>query len=224
MASVRARLEQQQDRQSAQQKLERFMAQGKVWQGVHPVEQDLQQATVSTGVAALDECLHGGWQWQRLHEIQLAQPFSGELALLRSALTFCAHEKRPVFWVSPPALPFMPGLAFPQQPHSQHILLQPQSEADALWAVEQVLMSGSAGMVLLWQGHLTAAACRRLHLAVQQSGAFAVVISPEQSAEARAYTTRLRLNAKQQEVQVLKRSGGWPTTIHLPRMPFWKSH
>lgn len=201
--------------------LRKLMAKGMLWRGRDERNQS-HHAYVSTGIEALDSHLQGGWQWQKVHEIQVARPFSGELTLLRPALKVCAQQKRPVFWISPPALPFAPSLAFPELPQAQHLVVQPQSEVDALWSIEHILQSGAAGMVMFWHHHVSQSACRRLHLACQNSGALCVVISSPQNQEARPYCTRVLLDPEGQRIDILKRSGGWPVQLALPKPLFWK--
>ncbi|RTE86765.1 MULTISPECIES: ImuA family protein [Gammaproteobacteria] len=203
--------------------LNRLMSRGDVWQG--RVQQGSAENSgghnIATGVGELDDKLHGGWQWQKLHEIQVKQPFSGEVVLLKNALAWSGAQKRPVFWIAPPALPCASGLARYVDPQSQHIVLTPQTEADALWSAEHILRSGSAGMVILWSSSLSQPACRRLHLAVQNSGAIAFVISDIQPEEARPFTTRLRLSTDCRNIEVIKRAQGWPVQVELHKPLHW---
>ncbi|CUS47875.1 MAG: error-prone DNA repair protein ImuA [Idiomarinaceae bacterium HL-53] len=209
------------------QPLAKLLARGDVWQGgsqqvtSEKPHQNTDCHRIATGYEELDEALFGGWQWQRVHEIQVAQPFSGEIALLRSSLIWSGEQKRPTFWIAPPALPFAPGLAHYAAAQSQHVVLTPQSETDALWSAEHILRSGAAGVVFLWSASLSQPACRRLHLAAQQSGALTFVISAPQAEEARPYTTRVRLAANRCELEILKRPSGWPMSLKLPKTLHW---
>lgn len=202
--------------------LERLMFRGDVWRGYSQHECSSEHC-IPTGYPQVDDVLWGGWQWQKVHEIQVYEPFSGEVALLRPALVWSGEQKRPVFWIAPPALPFAPGLSRYVDPQSQHIVLTPQSELDALWAAEHILRSGSAGMVVLWTSNLGQSACRRLHLAAQQSGAIGFVVSDVQPEEARPFATRLRLSPNCRTVEVIKRPQGWPMRLNLNESLHWLS-
>ncbi|MCC5856193.1 MAG: hypothetical protein JJU10_11040 [Idiomarina sp.] len=193
------------------QPLRQLMAQGAVWQGYREQAKPLDRVT--TGSENLDLCLGGGWAKQRLHEIQTPRPFIGEVALCLPAIGESAQIQRPIFWIAPPALPYPQGLSQATSAEGQHIVLTPKHMADTLWAAEQILSSGVAGVVLLWASDLSQAACRRLHLAAQSSHALTFVFAGLQSDEARPYASRLRLTPGSSEVSVLKRAGGWPVTI-----------
>ncbi|RUO23078.1 hypothetical protein CWE08_00025 [Aliidiomarina iranensis] len=199
---------------------------------------------VSTGQPLLDQALGGGWRARRVHELQCEYVFGGELSLLAPAIAEAAKAARPVFWLSPPAIPYAPGIAGMLQQakvassqQAQHIVLTPANEADALWAAETILHSGQVGVLLLWADSLSATAVRRLHLAAAETDAWVFVLTGIQNEEARSYATRLRIlllpdkahaitaHAPRGQVQwqLLKRHGGWP--IRLPRQPLprWPS-
>jgi len=214
--------------------LQQLFDRGSLWLGNQPNHAADQASFVTTGQLELDQALGGGWQSQRLHEIQVPQFFVGELALVAPALMRATQQKRPIFWLSPPAVPYAPALAqLPlaesERQQAQHIVLTPSRPADALWAAETILHSGQAGVLLLWAEQPSAIAIRRLHLAAAESGAYVFILSPWQAEEARSYATRLRVHLSQDSVtgngqvqwQLLKRTGGWPLRLARQALPKW---
>lgn len=224
--------------------LQQLIERGSLWKGNERPSGAVAQSNVyaSSGQLVLDQALGGGWLRGRVHELQCAHLFSGELSLLAAAIANAAVLARPVFWLAPPAIPYAPALlgmlasaanspmaAGANAAAAQHIVINPAHEADALWAAETILHSGQVAVLLLWAEQLSATAVRRLHLAAAESEAWVFVITGVQNEEARSYTTRLRVHvepAKGSEKvaqlanvqwQLLKRNGGWP--LRLPRQP-----
>ncbi|WP_194756612.1 hypothetical protein [Aliidiomarina indica] len=196
--------------------LQQLIDRGALWQGRQAQSQAV--TLVSAADSVLDQALGGGWVRSRIHELQVQQSFSGEMALLAPAIKDAATRELAIFWIGPPAIPNAPALASTGA-QSQHIVLTPSDETDALWAAETILHSGQAGVLLLWAKKLSATATRRLHLAASESDAYVFVITGWQPEEARSYGTRLRIHHEQGQVQwqILKRHGGWP--VRLPRRP-----
>jgi protein ImuA len=121
---------------------------------------------IDTGHAALSAQLPGGgWPTGTLVDLLLQQPGIGEMRLLRPALA--AVAKRRIVLLQPPHPPQALALAALGVPPSQLIWLRSSRTADALWAAEQVLRSGSCGALLFWQSHMRSESLRRLHLAAQ---------------------------------------------------------
>jgi len=135
---------------------------------------DLPPPTVSSGWPALDaELPGGGWPLQGLFEL-LAEPASGELTLLAPWLRALSRRElgpRELLWVAPPARPCVAALQALGLPSSRLVCVEPASAADAAWAAEQALRSGSCAAVLWWSTAPCAiATLRRLHLAAQAGG------------------------------------------------------
>lgn len=87
------------------------------------------------------------------------------MRLLAPALRKVAHKS--VVFLQPPHPPQAIALAGMGLAPSQLIWLKSSTSADALWAAEQVLRSGSCGALLYWCTHVRPESLRRLHLAAQ---------------------------------------------------------
>ena len=222
-----------------QAQLQQLMDKGSLWLGRSQGLAAEQNAAllVTTGQPVLDQALGGGWAAARVHELQCAQWFSGELALLAPAIARATACGRPVFWLAPPAIPYPPALAALHQQQAaaaQHIVVHPHTPADALWSAETILHSGQVAVLLLWAQHLTATEVRRLHLAAAATDAWVFVLTGEQNEEARSYATRLRVHLQPPSVssggvlaqvqwQLLKRQGGWPQRLPKQPLPRWRA-
>lgn len=184
-------------------------------EGIHP---DLWRAsqlasaghrTISSGHAGLDSELPGsGWPTGSLTELMLPQPGCGELRLLRPCLS-CVSQ-RPVFIIQPPHRLQPSALAWWGLDTTNLCLLKPGSTADALWAVEQILRSGTAGGLLFWSSHVRAEALRRLHLAAQRADTLFFLFRPMVASSATSPAPlRLGLDPSEEGVNVsfIKRRG-----------------
>ncbi|RYE95484.1 MAG: translesion DNA synthesis-associated protein ImuA, partial [Oxalobacteraceae bacterium] len=124
---------------------------------------------IDTGHPALSAQLPGGgWPTGSLVDLLIQQPGIGEVRLLRPALAEVARRR--IVLLQPPHPPQALALAALGVPPSQLLWLRAGQTADALWAAEQVLRSGSCGALLFWQNHARADSLRRLHLAAQAGG------------------------------------------------------
>ena len=173
-----------------------------------------------SGFAALDaELPGGGWPARALTELLLPQPGIGEMRLLAPVL---AASARGAMLFDPPERPCGWALAALGLDLRQWVLVHGREHlraaratppaADILWALEQALASGQAGVVLAW---LPAAprtdALRRLQLAAQSHDAPVFVLRPAQ-ARLRPSVAPLRLllapaGPDELRVQILKRRG-----------------
>ncbi|QNB00888.1 translesion DNA synthesis-associated protein ImuA [Massilia sp. Se16.2.3] len=137
---------------------------------------------VDTGHAALSSQLPGGgWPVGTLVDLLLQQPGIGEMRLLRPALA--AATGRRIVLLQPPHTPQALALAALGVPPSQLIWLRTSRGADALWAAEQVLRSGSCGALLFWANHARGESLRRLHLAAQCGETLFFMMRPLASAQ-----------------------------------------
>lgn len=132
--------------------------------------------TVDTGHPALSSQLPGnGWPVGTLVDLLVQQPGIGEMRLVAPALASVA--KRKIVLLQPPHAPQAISLAALGIPPDSAIWIRSERTADALWAAETVLKSGSCGALLFWpgqtssssarQGPVRADSLRRLHLAAQ---------------------------------------------------------
>lgn len=194
--------------------VEALVQKGWLWQGQEVPAHKAEQQFLSSGWAELDTRLGGGWLQGSVNELQVQQPFIGELALL---LPLLAQPQTTALWVNPPAQPYAPGLSYQHLELHQQVVVQEPDEKLALWAAEQALQSNAIDTVLIWHTSLSATAVRRLQQAAEAHQKLAFVITPwQQQEEARAYVTRLQLErADSLSVGILKRRFGWP----LPAFP-----
>jgi len=184
---------------------------------------------IDTGHAALSAQLPGGgWPTGTLVDLLIQQPGIGELRLLRPALAEVARRR--VVLLQPPHPPQALALAALGVPPSQLIWLRAGQTADALWAAEQVLRSGSCGALLFWPGHagqnhVRADNLRRLHLAAQAGETLFFLMRPLaacQDASPAPLRLALRPQAGGVEIDFVKRRGPardaslfLPLTSHL---------
>ena len=137
---------------------------------------------VDSGHPALSKQLPGGgWPTGVLVDLLLQQPGIGEMRLLRPALAAAAARR--IVLLQPPHPPQALALAALGVPPSQLIWLRAERGADALWAAEQVLRSGSCGALLFWANHARGESLRRLHLAAQCGETLFFMMRPLASAQ-----------------------------------------
>jgi len=159
--------------------------------------------TVDTGFPSLSLQLPGdGWPKGTLVDLLVQQPGVGEMRLLAPALA--AVAKRKIVLLQPPHIPQALSLAALGIPPDSAIWLRADRTADALWAAEQVLRSGSCGAVLFWPGqssnsarqqHVRSDSLRRLHLAAQSGETLFFLMRPL-GAEVDASPAPLRLSVR----------------------------
>jgi protein ImuA len=123
----------------------------------------------------------GGWPTGTLVDLLVQQPGIGELRLLRPALNKVAGRR--IVLLTPPHPPQALALAAMGLPPSQLIWIRSSRSADALWAAEQVLKSGSCGALLFWQQHARGESLRRLHLAAQSGETLFFLFRPLAAAQ-----------------------------------------
>jgi len=164
---------------------------------------------VGTGHATLDLQLPGGgWPAGSLTDLHVQQPGIGEVRLLAPALAAVADRK--VVMLQPPHAPQALALAAMGIPPESALWLRADRTADALWAAEQVLRSGSCGALLFWQSHVRAESLRRLTLAAQAGETLFFVLRPMSSAQDPSpapLRLALRPRAGGIEVDFVKRRG-----------------
>lgn len=164
---------------------------------------------VDTGHPTLSSQLPGGgWPTGTLIDLLVQQPGIGELRLLRPALTQVARRR--IVLLQPPHPPQALALAAMGLQPSQLIWIRSSRSADALWAAEQVLRSGSCGALLLWQNHARSETLRRLHLAAQSGETLFFMLRPlaaAQDASPSPLRLALRPAAGGIEIGFVKRRG-----------------
>jgi len=124
--------------------------------------------TIATGFAMLDQHLpDGGWPVGTLTEILVEDVTYSPLWLLLPALTTLAPQRPWQAWVTPPAIPYAPGLHQNGLDLSKILLIRAAGSTDVLWSAEQSLRSRACSAVLFWSDKLQRAATRRLQLAAE---------------------------------------------------------
>jgi len=189
--------------------LEEVLRHPRVWRGGQAHTED----NITTGLPDLD-ALIGGWPQGALTEILFPQPGVGELSLVMPALARLSQDDRWLAWIAPPFIPYAPALAAQGVMLSRVLVVHPDSEGDALWAVEQALRTGTCSAVLAWVKQADERSLRRLQLAAEAGNSCGILFRTESSiVPASPAALRLRVQAHPEGVgvQVLKRRGGWPT-------------
>ena len=164
----------------------------------------------STGFVALDKLLGGGWPQHTVIELQ-SHGACAEVQLIDKALDGSGSELLQI-WINPPAKLCAEYLL--QQKRSLHQVLQLQAprSADALWAAELCLKSGSCADVLLWQHQLNLTQLKRLQLAAAQGQSQLYLFRPalaEQQLLPWALSLQLLPVSAGLQIRILKRKGGW---------------
>ncbi|MEO1594244.1 MAG: translesion DNA synthesis-associated protein ImuA [Pseudomonadota bacterium] len=193
-------------------------------------------ATCATGYPQLDAVLPGGgWPVTSLTELMSGTPGVGELRLLMPALAaLAARQPGWVVWIAPPYLPNAPALQQWGLPPERVLLIHPRSAADAAWAAEQALASGTCIAVLLWTDTLESGRAfaparrrdpaalsmqqfsRRLQLAAAAHQCWAVLLraaTARRQPSAAALRLFIEVASGQRNLHVVKVRGGKPTVI-----------
>jgi protein ImuA len=158
-------------------------------------------AGLPTGFSLLDAQLPGGgWPQGALTEILCDKQGCGEVSLLLPALLSDVEValkksskgakkalnntlKMPCLWVSPPYLPYAPGLAQAGLDMQALTIIDAPRTEDALWAGEQALASGAYRRVCVWlRASVADTSLRRLHHAAGVGGAHCWLMRPLQAA------------------------------------------
>ncbi|MBQ5946448.1 translesion DNA synthesis-associated protein ImuA [Massilia sp. ST3] len=164
---------------------------------------------IDTGHAALSSQLPGGgWPTGTMTDLMLQQPGIGEMRLLRPALAHCAERR--IVLLQPPHPPQALALAALGLDPAHLLWLRSSRSADALWAAEQVLRSGSCGALLFWANHVRSDSLRRLHLAAQAGETLFFMLRPlaaAQDASPAPLRLALRPAAGGLHIDFLKRRG-----------------
>ncbi len=193
--------------------LESLLEHPAIWSGRNAA----RVATLSTGYAELDAALPGGgWPAAGLIEILTARNGIGEMQLLVPLLVRVGQMTPPRWtaWIAPPFEPYAPALVVAGVPLAQQLIIR---TSQALWALEQTLVSGGCALVLGWPGAVpSGSALRRLQLATQRGGAPAFLFRPLSEA-ARSSAAELRIACESlpadesmpgARLQLLKSRGG----------------
>lgn len=201
--------------------LDKVLENPRVWRGRRHDAYGL-----ASGYDALDRHLPGGgWPRGALTEILVDRYGVGELRLLMPALAQLSTGGDPgeydrpgwIAWVAPPLQPYPPALQQWGIDLSRILIVQPKNAGEVLWSAEQALASGTCTAVLLWPASLDGRAGRRLQLAAEKGGCWAVAFRPASARHepsAAALRIELRSNDAGTGVHILKSRGGRPAVLH----------
>ena len=195
---------------SARHQLEELLSHPRIWRGGDGV--DTRTAVISTGHEPLDRALAGGWPLGSLCELLTGQWGQGEFRLLLPALgrlTRRAEADGPgqVVLVNPPYIPYAPALLAADVDVSRILVTHCAAAQDVFWTMEQALHSGSCAAVLGWCEDADDACLRRLQLAAEAAGSWAVLMRPQSFQRQRSPAGL--------DVAVLKQRGGKPEQLVL---------
>jgi hypothetical protein len=200
--------------------------QARVWRGKGA---SIARAVIPTGFRELDGYLPGGgWPLGAITEVFVDSYGIGELKLLMPALAALtkvdsARPPKWVAWIAPPFVPYAPAL----QQHGVNIdrllMIHPTAgNKSRLWAIEQVVRSGSSAGVLAWVAAAEDVMLRRLQLAAEDQGCWVLLFRPG-SARQRRSPAALRILLSQvsaqastaTRVQIFKCRGGRPGVVDV---------
>lgn len=132
-----------------------------VWRG----ERKVAAVPVSTtGDRQLDQALLGGWPLGSLIQISGSDEGLG-FSLIIDSLAQITRADRYVALVHTPLLPCAPALGSRGINLERLLWVQPDNQAGALWAMEQMTRSGLFAAVAYWGSPLDSTSERRLQLA-----------------------------------------------------------
>ncbi|MDZ3991592.1 hypothetical protein PspTeo4_10648 [Pseudomonas sp. Teo4] len=120
-----------------------------------------------------------------------------------------------VVLVAPPFIPYAP--AWQAAGVDLRWLAQVEAEpADALWAAEQCLRSGSCAAVLCWPQRADDRALRRLQVAAETGQALAFACRPQHAAHNPSPAAlRIAVDTRPAQWRVLKCRGGLPPAVPI---------
>jgi protein ImuA len=196
--------------------------QKRVWRGKGA---SFTRNVVPTGFRELDSHLPGGgWPLGAITELLVDGYGIGELALLMPALVALtkpdpAKPPKWVAWIAPPFVPYAPALQQHGVNTDRLLMIHPTSgHKNRLWAIEQVVRSGSSAGVLAWVATAEDVMLRRLQLAAEDQGAWVLLFRPAGANRQRSPAAlRLRLSQAQAatRIEILKCRGGRPGVVDI---------
>tara|TARA_E500000331_G_C17252861_1_gene711893 strand:- start:501 stop:1253 length:753 start_codon:yes stop_codon:yes gene_type:complete len=199
--------------------LESLMKKSGLWRA-SSIDCEFRQGLPS-GFPLLDNHLPGsGWPVDGVTELLHDQYGIGELRLLSPALARLSQEQsRRILLVSPPFIPYPPALQACGVDLSTLLIVQPKSDQDILWVLEQALGSKSCSAVLAWPQTILDKQIRRLQIASKEGNTWNILF---RKTNVRSSPAELRIHLSAGNaplsfhsainVKILKRRGGWEST------------
>lgn len=181
------------------------------------------ETVVSSGFAALDEVLGGGWPASRLIEVLCDRVGIGELSLLLPTLPrdhAGEHDTQNVaLWIREPStstrsasVAYAPALDFHGVDTARLYFADTASTIDTLWVLEQALLSRALGHVSAWiRENPRDLSLRRIATAARRARSLCFLMRPTSAARI-ATPAELRIKIApaahgELEVSLLKRRG-----------------
>lgn len=188
-----------------------------VWRvGERPV---VPARVIPCGIPALEQQLPGGgWQLGCITEVIGRGTGIGEVSLLLPALAHLNRQGETVAWIAPPFIPYPPALQQAGIDMARTFRVEARDEADAVWAAEQSLRSGTCGAVLVWLAGADHAALRRLQLAAEAGNACCFVLRDRATASATspaAVRVEVDSDGRRRQVRLIKCRGAHGSRVSL---------
>lgn len=163
---------------------------------------------IPTGYARLDRALpEGGWPRGVLTEILSDGWGTGELRLCVPGMAHLVRGGGWLAWIGPPFRPYAPGLAGSGLDLSRLLVVLPRGDEELVWSAEQAMRAGCCSAVFLWGGAIPERRLRRLQLAAEEGGVWAVLFRPDRHAGNRS-PAALRLRVSRDRLHLFKVRGG----------------
>ena len=203
--------------------IDQLLRDSRIWQaGRSSANACATCARVATGWLALDRALGGGWPLGQLTELLIDLHGVGELTLLLPALGRLTRQHdgqgAPAGWgalIAPPYIPYAPALRHAGVDLSRLLVVHARQDMDTLWAMEQALRSRTCAVVVGWLQAADDTSLRRLQLAAEASGSWAVLFRPSHLRATRS-PAPLRIHLVQHQdggrlsLNITRRRGGAP--------------
>lgn len=185
---------------------------GSQYQLTHEAALRGELSGLPTGYPALDACLPWrGWPTHALVEIITPLWGVGELQLVLPLLRRLSTEGKWILWISPPCIPYAPGLRLAGVDTGQIVVVKAgATHLRTLWSIEKVLQNRACALVLAWPGHLSSRHIRRLQLAAT-TGQTLGVLFHHRNIRHSASVLRMRVESSKDalEVSILKARGSY---------------
>ncbi|OJF69948.1 recombinase RecA [Alteromonas sp. V450] len=167
------------------------------------------------GIDSLDTALNGGIAISGLIRVSSSTGV-GELTLFKKVLCSQRTHKMVIF-INPPGMlqtPWLENLGFNTQ---QVLVVNTDTEDDALWAAEQCLKSTACHCVVLWNSAISGKAARRLQVAAAHNDALCLLYTPlqvslQENIQSLPIALDITLEPTDQKlaVNIKKQRHGWP--------------
>jgi cell division inhibitor SulA/protein ImuA len=180
--------------------------------------------SVTTGFTELDEVLPAqGWPVGGVTELLVEQQGIGELSLLLPALCQLTSNGQWAVCINPPHIPYAPALSNAGIQLDRLLIINSKTDANTLWATEQVLRTGLFAAVIAWVTRSSAQKQRRLQLAAEAGKTWATVYRPATAKnEHSPVTARIvtGISNRHLSLDIIKVRGGNPQTITISQTRF----